>query len=84
LYDFLTKLADKGWDIVVHSTRTVKGIEVWLDKFELSGFISEVSNTKPPALIYLDDRGITFTGDYDQALELIDNFKVYWQEGVKS
>ena len=39
--------------------------------------VDEVCDFKPIAAIYLDDRGIQFNGDWDEALTAIDNFK-HW------
>ena len=39
-----------------------------------------VTNRKPKALIYLDDRGIRFDGDWPAALEAIKAFKP-WHKG---
>lgn len=33
---------------------------------------------KPIAAVYLDDRGITFKGDFDEAFEDIQQFKVWY------
>ena len=42
-------------------------------------YVAEVTSIKPPARVYLDDRGIQFTGDYEKALKDIKNFKTYWE-----
>jgi hypothetical protein len=52
----------------------------WLKKHELTTYIHSVTNTKPIATIYLDDRGLQFTGDFKQALYDIANFTVHWKE----
>lgn len=33
-------------------------------------------------MVYLDDRGVTFAGDYKAALAAIDDFKAWWEQGV--
>lgn len=73
--EFVSRLLDDGWEIVVCSTRAekpggVRAIVDWLDRygFELADEngtdrgISGVTHGKPPALVYLDDRALRFEG----------------------
>ena len=53
-------------------------INEWLIKNKLNNYFEEVTNVKPIAYIYLDDRAINFKGNYNKTLEEINNFKVYW------
>lgn len=41
-------------------------------------------NVKPPAIVYLDDRGITFDGDFAHAYSAIVWFKTFWEEEIRS
>lgn len=68
--------------IVIHSTRcsTPKGIAAiwgWLIKWDLALFIDDVVATKPPAVIYIDDRGYHFDGNtidlINKILEILKN-----------
>lgn len=40
----------------------------------------DVTNVKPPALCYVDDRGVSFKGDFKDTLLAIADFKAYWEE----
>ena len=44
-------------------------------------YVSEVTSIKPPAIAYIDDRAITFDGDYTETIKELKNFKPYWQTG---
>lgn len=68
----------KSYRVVIHSARcaTEEGrnaIWEWLAKYGIE--VDDVCEHKPPAKIYLDDRGIQFTGDWDQALVDIHAFR---------
>jgi len=63
----MTKLLDKnGYDLIVFTTRTnFKDIKAWLKKYKFPKM--EVTNIKPQALIYVDDRGYRFSSWQDIA-----------------
>ncbi len=80
--DFLIALKEEGWIIIIHSTRGAEQLADYMVKNELPYDYINVNPEvvcnnigKPIANIYLDDRGMTFTGDYALALEMIKNFK---------
>lgn len=70
----LEKLKKDGWLLKILSTRKKEKIEDYLKKHDLDQFISGVYNTKIPAQIYLDDRGIHFS-NWDDALKDIKSFE---------
>jgi len=70
----LSKLKDDGYNIVVYTVRLnpylegdvslkKKRIEDWLDKYGIP--YDEVTNNKPSAIAYVDDRGIRFEGNWN-------------------
>jgi hypothetical protein len=65
----VVELLDFGYDVTVFSTRCIsfKGSEAmraWLRKHQFDDRL-RVSADKPPALLYVDDRGYRFEGDWD-------------------
>jgi len=68
----LRKLYTKGFDLVISTCKAdpdrplvngKNGIELvweWLEKWELDQYIMKVTNEKPRALFYIDDKGIRF------------------------
>lgn len=77
-HDFLEKLADK-FDIKIFTTRNKLLASKWIIENKLDNYISEVTNTKEPAWIIIDDRCINFQGDYDKIFDQIENFKVWYK-----
>lgn len=65
--DALRKLLDRGYKIVIFSTRAdteerISEMRHWLKKYGLSrNYEYEITNKKPIAIAYIDDRGIRFT-----------------------
>jgi adenylylsulfate kinase len=76
---FLGKLKEKGYTIVVMTANDVDKVKEWLEKNDLMKYISEVTDKKVPALVYVDDRAIRFQGDFDITLSKIIHFKTFWE-----
>ena len=77
--EFIIKLS-KDYEIILFTTRSPKLATEWLIDNKINQYFKDVTNTKPLATIYLDDRAINFNGDYDKSLEEIRDFKVYWKK----
>lgn len=77
--DFLRRLREMGFRVVVLTVRWQPDVEEWLLQHGLREYVDEVTDRKPPAHVYVDDRAICFRGDYDAALEEIARFKAYWE-----
>lgn len=76
-WEFIEKLK-LNYNVVILTARNTDKVIEWLDEY---GFkIDTVTNIKVPALVYIDDRGINFNGDYDEILKVLDNFKTYWEK----
>ena len=62
-FEAIKKLRSKGYNIVILSARPAHVMGQWfLDRWPQGyGDIPEVTNTKPIAIAYIDDRGIRFT-----------------------
>lgn len=77
--EFLEEL-NKNYRVVVLSARRYSHIIKWLNDYGLWEYVADVTSFKPPALAYIDDRGISFNGDYQEILEQLKDFKPYWSE----
>ena len=64
----LQRLVDAGHRIVVFSSRNTTVIQNWLKKYALEQYVAEVTNTKVPAKVYIDDRAYRFA-DWKQTME---------------
>ena len=76
--EFIQEILDKGLDINIYTTREASQIKDWLKKNNFPNI--EVSNSKPAAYCYIDDRAIKFDGDFEKLKEDFKNFKVYWKK----
>lgn len=75
--DFVDRLKKEGWEVCILTSRTPS------DK--LKQFFTDneipydmITSEKVPAKVYLDDRGLRFNGDFNEAYESIINFKVWY------
>lgn len=76
--EFLEELCSK-YTVIIYSTRNSSDIIHWLKKYHLDKYVETVTNKKPPAVAYIDDRAIRFNGDYEQCLADFTE-EAYWQE----
>lgn len=71
----------KQYKVVIVSTRCfqeggLEAVKKWLNKYNIT--VDEVLAHKPPAIVYVDDRAITFDGNAKDLLRKIKTFKT-WQ-----
>lgn len=72
----------KKYKVVVVSTRCyepggIDAIKQWLDKYGI--IVDDVTAEKPPSLVIIDDRAITFDGDSSTLLKKIESFKPWYK-----
>lgn len=77
--EFLHRLREMGYRVVVLTVRWKPHVEAWLARHGLAGYVDEVTDRKPPAHVYVDDRAVCFRGDFEAALEEIARFKAHWE-----
>jgi len=77
--EFLAALRGRGYRIVVFTTRYPDDVWRWLREHELDGWIAEVTDRKPPAHVFVDDRAVCFRGDFVETLADIDRFAAHWE-----
>jgi hypothetical protein len=68
----------EDYRVVIHSVRCNsdqgrQAIENWLARHRIE--VDEVCREKPPSLVYVDDRAIRFTGDWQATLDAIRTFR---------
>ena len=78
--EFLEKLRNfNKYELVLFTSRDKQLSEKWLEDNKINQYFEEITNTKKPASIYIDDRALKFNGDFSKTLEEIENFAVYWK-----
>jgi hypothetical protein len=76
---FLRALGEHNYRVIVFTVRWAEHVEQWLESHGLRHLVAEVTDKKPAAHVYLDDRAICFQGDFQQALRQIQDFKAHWE-----
>ena len=79
----IAEIRAAGYKVVVVSTRCREEIgKLAIENYlVVNGIVvDEVTHTKPPAIVYIDDRAICFNGKASELLERIQNFKVWYKE----
>lgn len=84
--EFLERLRDAGWKIIIFTTRGKEQMEkyceehcLYYDEINDNSDLRGLNPGKPITSVYLDDRGITFTGDFNRAFEDVMSFKVWYE-----
>jgi len=76
--EFLEEL-NKHAELYLFTTRNLMLATKWLIKNNLDFYFKDVTNTKIPSYLYIDDRCVCFNGNYQDTLDKIDKFKVHWK-----
>jgi len=81
----VAKLRER-FQVVVYSTRALQGglyaMDAWLDKHGIE--VDDITGTKRPGVVYVDDRGFRFNGDWDEVLKFADGDMLPWNKKGRS
>lgn len=77
--EFLQELNRLGYDVVVFTTRWRDDARAWLQRHGLLEHVSDVTDRKPAAHVFVDDRALRFEGDFDATLREIQRFSAHWE-----
>lgn len=61
-------LRNAGHEVIIYTTRDPQHVKNWLGRYNFP--LLEVTNTKPRALAYIDDRGIRFENNWQSIVKL--------------
>lgn len=75
---FLARL-DETYNVVIFTVRKPRLVWDWLVEYNLSQYVSRVTNKKPKAFVYIDDRALKFDGDYDEIIREVGCFTAHWE-----
>ena len=76
--EFLREL-NSEYEFKLFTTRDTKLATKWVKENELENYISEITNYKEPSYLIIDDRCITFNGNYNTLYNSIKNFNVWYK-----
>jgi hypothetical protein len=76
---FLRGLTERGFDVVIFTTRHHTQVRRWLREHGLMAYVSAVTRRKPPAHVFVDDRAVCFRGNFEETLEDVAAFKAHWE-----
>lgn len=77
--EFLETLGQRGYAVVIFTTRYADDVWRWLGAHALDHLVTEVTDRKPAAHVFVDDRAICFRGDFSTTLDAIDSFAAHWE-----
>ena len=75
---FLEEL-NKDYSVIIFTARDTDKVEEWFKKYELDKYILHITNMKPRAVAYIDDRAINYDGNYKKVLNKLKDFKTWWE-----
>ena len=76
--EFLEKLSFIA-ELYLFTFRNLMLSAKWLIENKIDKYFKDVTNTKLPSFLCVDDRTICFNGDYEKTLKEIVEFKPYWK-----
>ena len=76
--EFLQNLS-ANYKVNIFTTRNLLLTSKWLNDNDLSEFIDDITNIKKPSYLIIDDRCINFDGNYDDLIDKINHFKVWYK-----
>ncbi len=77
-YDFIKELSE-NFKVVLFTSRNLLLASKWVIENKLDEFIENVTNTKEPSFLIIDDRCINFDGNYENLKEKIKDFNVWYK-----
>lgn len=82
--EFLQALKQNGFKMKLFTTRAITDsmlVWAWLRQERLDTFFQEVTARKGmDGYLFVDDRNIAFTGDYQTALQQIIDYQPHWRQ----
>ena len=77
--EFIEKLSEFA-ELYLFTSRNLMLSAKWLFDNKIDKYFKDITNTKLPSYLYIDDRCVCFRGKYDETLKEIRNFSTYWKQ----
>jgi len=78
--EFLRNLKNLGFCVVILTSARLADVERMLHDRGLDELVDQITNVKVPAIAYIDDRSITFRGNFSETLQELVKFRVWWED----
>ena len=78
--EFLKRLKDTGFKVVILTSIRLADVERLLHELGYDDLVDQITNVKVPAIAYIDDRAITFRGNFEDTFKELMNFKTWWED----
>ena len=78
--EFLRSLTEHGFRVVVFTTRWEADARAWLEEHGLLRWVSEITDRKPAAHVFVDDRAVCFRGNFAETLQQVIGFRAHWEK----
>ncbi|MBR1908034.1 hypothetical protein IJ818_03760 [bacterium] len=75
---FLENLSE-NYEIKIFTTRNKILTAKWLSDNDIDKFVEDVTNVKELCWLYIDDRAVTFNGDFEKLKSDIATFKPWYK-----
>lgn len=72
-------VASRGFEVFIFTTRYPDDVWRWLRTYRLADLVSDVTDRKPAAHVFIDDRAVCFRGDFTETLRDVDRFAAHWE-----
>ncbi len=72
------KNLSKKYNVKLFTTREKQLVLRWIKEHKIEEYVSDVTNTKEPAWLYIDDRCVKFEGNFDKLTKQIETFKTWY------
>ena len=77
--EFIKELSEFA-ELYLFTSRNLMLSAKWLFDNNIDKYFKDITNTKLPSYLYIDDRCVCFKGNFDQTLKEIQNFNTYWKQ----
>jgi hypothetical protein len=77
--EFLKQLTEHGFRVVIFTTRHPARVRRWLREHALDEFVYAITDRKPPAHVFIDDRAVCFSGNFAETLRKVVSFRAHWE-----
>ena len=77
--EFLEKLCE-NFELKLYTTRNKILASKWLIENKIDNYFTDITNIKELSWLVLDDRCLTFDGNFENALHQIRNFKPWYKK----